>query len=227
MARIVLGPTIGMASGSVGATVYSHNRYGPYIRNRTKPTKSVTSYALLAKARLKQVTQAWQVRTAAQQQTWNTWAANNPVPDSLGQPTLLTGHAAYVGLNVRRLILGHSLLVAPPIVTAPYALLTCTVTPDKTAGSCEIGFTATPLGADDKLWILACYLPSNGVTWVMNRLRFIGLSAAAQASAYEAYAAIEARLGTMIIGQRVVVHVSVVNESGLLSAPLRAEGTVV
>ena len=50
MAKVILGPTIGMASGSVGAAVFSHNRYGTYIRRRATPTVSQTEAALAAKA---------------------------------------------------------------------------------------------------------------------------------------------------------------------------------
>lgn len=228
MAKITLGPTIGAASGSIGATVFSHNRYGTYIRRRATPTVSQTEYAVAAKALMTTATQAWQGLTAAQQGAWNMWAAANPVQGSLGEPQQLTGHAAYCGLYVRMTKLGVAPLTAPPLTPAPAGLVTCSVAPDKTLGTCDVTYTATPLGATDVLWFNACYVASAGKHWVNNLLRWSSISAVAPASPFDAFTIIEARLGAMTIGHRLILYVSVGDTAtGLLSSPLRCEGTVV
>lgn len=228
MAKVIYGPTIGMASGSVGAVVFSHNRYGTYLRRRATPTVSQTAWALAAKAVMTSATQAWQNLTAAQQGAWNMWASANPVNGSLGQPQQLTGHAAYCGIHVRLFKLGNVPLTVPPITPAPVGLTGVGVEPDKTLGDCDITFAGTPLAAGDVMWIRACYVASAGKHWVNNLLKWCSVSPAAQASPWDAFAAIEARLGAMTIGHRLILYVGVGDSAtGLLSSPLRCEGVIV
>jgi len=228
MAKIRLGPVIGAASGSIGATVLSHNRYGPYIRQRSIPTVSQTEYALAAKALMTSATQAWQNLTVLQQGAWNMWASANTVQGSLGDPQQLTGHAAYCGLYCRMTKLGQAPLAVPPLTPAPVGLEAVSVAPDKTVGDCDVTFLATPLAAGIVLWFGACYVASAGKHWVNNLLRWCPISAAAPASPYDAFANIEGRIGAMTIGHRLILYVSTADTAtGLLSSPLRCEGTVV
>jgi len=228
MAKVILGPTIGMASGSIGAAVFSHNRYGTYIRRRATPTVSQTEAALAAKALMTSATQAWQNLTVLQQGAWNMWAAANPVSGSLGQPQPLTGHAAFVGNYVRMFKLGQGPLTAPPLTPAPVGLTVVSVVADKTVGTCDVTFAATPLGAGTVLWFQGCYVASAGKHWVNNLLRWCPISAIAPASPYDAFANIESRLGAMTIGHRLILYVSVADiTTGLVSSPLRCEDTIV
>lgn len=228
MAKVTLGPMVGMASGSIGATVFSHNRYGTYIRRRATPTVSQTEEALAAKALMTSATQAWQDLTVAQQGAWNMWAKATPIVGALGVPQELTGHAAFVGIYVRRFKLGQGPLTTPPITPAPVGLTGVSVVADKTVGTCNVTFTATPLGAGTVLWFGACYVASAGKHWVNNLLRWCPISAIAPASPYDAFANIESRLGAMTIGHRLILYVSVGElATGLLSSPLRCEDTIV
>lgn len=228
MAKIMLGPTIGMASGSVGAVVFSHNRYGTYLRRRATPTVSQTEEALAAKALMTSATQAWQDLTVAQQLAWNMWASANPVNGSLGQPQQLTGHAAFVGIYVRRFKFGQGPLLVPPITPAPVGLTAVSIVADKTAGTCDVTFAPTPLGAGQVLWFQGCYIASAGKHWINNLLKWCPISAIAPASPYDAFANIESRLGAMTIGHRLILYVSVGDiATGLLSSPLRCEDTIV
>lgn len=228
MAKVILGPTIGMASGSIGAAVFSHNRYGTYIRRRATPTVSQTEYALAAKALMTSATQAWQGLSAAAQATWNGWAATNPVVGSLGMPQQLTGHAAFVGLYVRMSKLGQTPVTTPPIIPAPVGLEAVSVIADKTAGTAEVTFLATPLAAGVVLWFRACYIQSVGKHWVNNLLKWCPISSAAAASPYDAITNIEGRIGAMPIGQRLILYVSTADTAtGLASSPLRCEDTIV
>lgn len=228
MAKVMLGPVVGMISGSVGGGTWSHNRYGTYLRRRATPTKSYTDEAMMAKGRMTTATQAWQGISVALQKAWNGYAAANPVAGSLGQAQALTGHVAYVGSHIRSGMAALGPLTDPPILPAPEGLNYLVVAPDKTGTSCEVTFGTSPLGIADRLWILGCYVESLGVTYVQNHLRFIGVSPVEQATPYELYTAIELRLGDLVIGSRVVLNVAVFsNTSRQLSSPLRCEGTVV
>lgn len=228
MALIKLGPMVGQASGSIGATVFSHNAGGSYTRQRSIPTVSTTAPALAAKARLGGQSTAWKALTDAERLTWKQWAAANPSLNRLGDSRILPANAAYIGLASRMDLIGETPAVAPPVIPAPQPLLTLTGTWDIGIGDFEIAFTPTPLGATEKLFIRATVQNSDSINYVNNLLRYVGVSAAAQATDYDAQAQIEAVFGTLLVGQIVTMFVHVVSDAnGQLSPPLRVEGTVV
>jgi len=228
MAKFIPGPAVASVSGSVGGTVFSRNRGGAYMRNRAVPITSTTSYALAAKTRLADASQDWQGLTAAQRASWRALADSQPVINSLGAQVRLTGHQLYVGVNSRLAADGQSAITDPPIIPAPDPLTSMSATYDIGTGAMEITFAPTPLPAGVKLWILAALTNSPGINFVQNLLRFIGTSAAAQASAYDYETLITARLGAPVVGQQVHLQVATFDTAtGLLSGVLRADGTVV
>lgn len=228
MAKFLPGPSVGAVSGSIGGTVFSRNRYGAYTRNRAMVTRQTSNAAMNAKARLANISAAWRDETAATKLAWQTWALNNPITDALGQKQTLTGHAAYVGLNTRLHLAGQTLLTVPPIVAAPAPLTALTATWDIGAGDFELVFTPTPIGAAERLWISAAVVNSAGINYVENLMKFIKVSAAAQATDYDISADLALRFGTLTVGQKCVVDVCVLDEdTGLISTPMRVSGTIV
>jgi hypothetical protein len=220
MAKFTPGIAVAAVSGSTGGTVFSHNRYGAYMRTRAIPVKSTSDAALNAKQQLAQASQAWQTLTAAQRLSWNGWALTNPIVNTLGFKQVLTGHAAYVGLNSRLAHDGIAAITDPPVVPAPTGLITAVQDGDIGIGNFDLEFTASPLAANEKLWMKAALVDSAGINYVQNILRFIGTSAAAETTPFDNQALVEARLGTLIVGQYVHMSVQVFDdETGLLSAP--------
>ncbi len=215
------GPAIAAASGSIGGTVFSHNRGGPYTRNRSIPITVSSDAALNAKQRLATASQDWQGLSDVQRESWTNWALQNPVTDALGFPRHKTGHQSYVGINARRASAGDVAIAVPPIVPAPDGLLTLVVDGDIGLGDVDLEFTASPLGATELLYIEAAVTNSQGINNVNSLLRLVGFSAAAQASPFDIESIVEARLGTLVVGQKLFARVSVYdNATGLLSLPL-------
>jgi len=228
MAKIRGGALVGEISGSIGSTVFSHNRGGAYIRNRSIPTTVTSAAALAAKAFLASASSAYASLTAAQKLSWQSWADNNPIFDSFGEKRILSGHQAYVQINRRILQAGDTQLADPPLGVAPDGLTTLTGTWDIGAGSFELAFAPTPLAANQRMWTQAAVVNSAGIKYVSNLLRLVEISSAAQATGYDIQAAIEARLGTLQVGQYVHVQLAVYDEdTGLLSRPIRTSGVVV
>jgi len=222
------GSVVGQASGSVAGQTFSHNRYGAYVRNRSIPVVSTTSYALNAKSYLAGASAAWKALTAAQQAAWVTWAQTNPIVDSFGEKQVLTGHAAYVQLNRRILQDGGTQIDVPPVGAGPVSLITLTATFDIGLGTFALAFTPTPIGATNKLWIKAAVVNSLGITYVRNLLKLVKISAANVATGLDTEADIELRFGPLAAGQKVVFYVAVYQPaSGLLSGYSRVDGTVV
>ncbi len=223
MAKIILGPMVGAASGSVGATTFSHNRYGTYTRRRAIPVKSTTTPATNAKARFTSRSQAWQGLTSGQRLAWKEWALDHPITDTLGQQQTLQPNAAYIMLNARLEALALTPITDPPVAAPPAGLLTLVADADIGAGSVELVFTATPLGATEYLSIKAAIVSSAGILYVENLLRQIGASAAAATSPFDYQTLIEARFGTLIVGQTVHVEVLIIDSAtGLISGALKS-----
>lgn len=225
--KVMFGGPVANASGSLAGVVASHNRGGAYLRRRTVPVKSTTTDATNAKARLAAASSAWGALTAAQRLAWETWAATHPIVDTLGEKRILTGHQAYVQINVRILFIAGTQISDPPIAAAPDALTTLVLDADIGAGDFDVTFTPTPLAANERLWVQAAVADSPGITFVNNRYKLCVVSAAALASPLDIQSAVAGRFGTLIVGQQVFVKCSVFNGvTGLLSQPALSRATI-
>lgn len=222
------GPLAGAISGSIGGTTFSHNRGGPYMRRRATPVTSTTAPALAAKNRMAAGSAAWQGITDNQRLAWKEWAQENPVNNAVGTPITLTGHQAYVGNYTRQQAAGQTPLTAPPISPAPDPLVTLSGNFDIGIGAFDATYTVTPLGAAEYLWLVANVHNSPGINYVENVKRFIGVSAAAQASPFDYMTLIEARFGTLVVDQHIALFAHVFSSAtGLLSTPQRVDGVIV
>lgn len=227
MAKFVAAAPVGTISGSIAAQTYSHNKGGPYIRNRGIPTISLTPDALAAKSRMATEASAWGGITDIQRSAWDSYSLQRPVIDALGNPRHLSGFQHFVGINARRAFGGDARLLVPPITTAPNGLLSLTLNADIGTGAVELVYTGTPLGASEELYFKAAVTNSPGITFIRNLLRLLPFSAAAQASPFDIQSDVEARLGALVENQTLHVEVSVYdNATGLISQPLRDDTVV-
>lgn len=227
MAKIKYGATVAGASGTVGGTVFSHNRFGAYIRRWAMPVKSTTASAMAAKSRFSTASQAWAALTAAQRLAWGNWAAANPITDNMGETQNLDGHQAYVQINGRMLAASLTMLSTPPLAVAPAPLTSLSATFDVGSGTSVLTFAATPLGANKRLWVRAAKVDRSSINYIDNLLKFVGVTAANLATGYDYLATVEARLGACTAGEKLFLYVSVFDDlTGLLSPPLRVEGVI-
>jgi len=107
----------GNASGSIGADTYSHNRFGQYVRNRTKPVNPNTARQIAVRSALAQLTDRWaQILTDAQRTAWNLYAAGVVMKNALGEDILLTGFNHYLRSNVIAIQAGMTVVDDGPTV---------------------------------------------------------------------------------------------------------------
>lgn len=221
MAIISPGPLAAAVSGSIGGTVFSRNRGGSYVRNRSIPTDPNTVRQQNVRAILASQSQAWSDLTDLQRDAFGNWALQNPVTNALGHQITLSGHQAFVQLNSRLDLDDQTVLTDPPVINAPMALDTLVLTADIGVGDVEVAFTATPLAADVKLWIRAAVVNSPGITYVRNLFKFVGTSAAAAASPFVIQTLVEDVFGTLIVGQTLHVRAGTFDvTTGLVSVTL-------
>lgn len=94
----------GAASGSSGSQVASHNRFGQYLRARTKPVNPQTAFQSAVRNAVKDLTSRWNgTLTQAQRDAWSVYALNVPVLNRLGDSVTLTGLNMYVRSNTPRI----------------------------------------------------------------------------------------------------------------------------
>ncbi len=222
------GIAVGAMSGSIGGSTASHNRFGPYFRTRAKPVVSTTPDAMEAKAILSAQTTRWQTLTDENRAAWKSYAETHPTTDKLGQQITLTPHMTFVGINARIDKDGGTLLDDPPAEAVPDGLQSLVLAADIGLGNVDVTYTASPLAANDKLWVQAVVQNSAGKLYIANLLRVILISPAAQASPLDIEAELAAKFGTLQVGQRVTVVCSVYDSvTGLLSTGLRSDTTII
>ena len=226
MAKISPGPMAAAISGSMGGTVFSHNKGGPYIRARAIPTNPGSTKQLNARARLSTYSQSWQTLTDAQRQAWTEWARQNPVINSLGHSVLLSGQQAYIQLNTRLALAGDTAISVPPIVPAEPAFTSIVQDGDIGAGDTDLTFAAA-LPTGTRIWLIGAIVNSAGRRYVENLYRFVGVSTANQTSPWDNQTAIVAALGTLTVGQTLHVKAGVFDPATGLLSPFLADSVVI
>lgn len=108
----------GQLSGSVGGVTASHNRYGQYLRNRTKPVNPNSERQQAARSSFAASTLRWKALTELQRQAWAAYAAMTPKLNKLGESVTLSPNAWYVATNTfRKSVTGPNLAA---VDTAPF-----------------------------------------------------------------------------------------------------------
>ena len=206
MAKIRLGAIAGAISGSVGTWTFAHNRGGAYVRNRTSPDKWTSTPALDAKGRLSQLSTAWSTKPIGARLQWAGWAQGHPIVDTLGEKRILTGHQAYIQVNVREMIAGTTILDSPPSGGPPLTIPSLALYTDIGAGDFQLNWAGV-LDTAEHVWLTACYSESIAINYIKNLVKFVAVSPAAQTTGWDIQGACTTRLGAPQIGH--ILHVRV------------------
>lgn len=225
--KVIPGPLAAEMSGKLGGVVASHNRGGMYFRRRAKPVIVTTDAALLAKARFSAVSEKWSELTVPQREAWTLWGANNPIVDRVGAKITLDGHASFVRCNCLMATLPASMLTLPPTDGPPLGLTSMSLNAVLGTGKVEIVFAATPLVDTVRLKVLACVTTSAARNYVKGQLKLIGISAAAAASPLDIKTLVEARIGTLQVGDYLHVEVCTWDAATGLSGSVWSDSSVI
>lgn len=117
MALVLFGGGISDMRGSVAGNVFSKNRYGSYVRNRTKPVNPNSPRQQKVRNIMGQIVSAWsQIVTLAQRNAWEVYAAAVNFTNALGQTIQLTGYNHYIRSNMARINNGFTRIDAAPTI---------------------------------------------------------------------------------------------------------------
>jgi len=113
MAKVI--SIVGSLSGKLAGTVYSHNRWGGYIRQLVMPTQPRTAFQQDQRARIASAAERWHDLTASDRLQWQSFASQIVRTDRLGQPLSYNGFTAFMLINTERLFVGEAIKDDPPL----------------------------------------------------------------------------------------------------------------
>ncbi|MBA7657292.1 hypothetical protein ES703_65227 [subsurface metagenome] len=117
MALVKYGGGIIQMSGSVAGNTFSRNRYGNYVRARTKPVNPNTARQIAVKAAMAFLADRWsQILTEAQRTAWNLYGSSVDMTNGLGETINLSGYNHYMRSNMIRKQAGVGIIDAGPTI---------------------------------------------------------------------------------------------------------------
>ncbi len=121
MALAKYGGGLIQLSGSIAGNVFARNRFGNYVRPRTKPVNPHSTRQEKARAIVSYLAELWHDSSMdTHRGSWNTYAAAVPMTNRLGETIHLTGFNHFIRSNAPKLKVGLSeKLGAPSILSLP------------------------------------------------------------------------------------------------------------
>lgn len=229
-AKFTPGAIISEMRGKIAATVYTKNRAGAAIRNRTTPINRRSTGQTSKRQQFSSLSSAWRGLTQAQRDGWNSAAPSFPQQDSLGQTIFLTGAQLYIRCNANLILIGEAQIVDAPTPASFAVLALGAYTAVSGTGVISLAYTPTPVPAGFQVVVRASRPLSAGIDFVpQSAFRFIVAVAAAAASPVlltTPYAAVFGAI-TSKAGQKIFVEAFLVEEvSGLAGIPVRAVAVI-
>ncbi len=121
MGLVRFGGGIIQISGSIAGTVHARNRFGNYIRPRTKPVNPHSTRQEKIRAILSYLAEYWHTGlTDTQRGLWNVYAAAVAMKNRLGETIHLTGYNHFIRSNCAQKTMGETEVdAAPTILSLP------------------------------------------------------------------------------------------------------------
>ena len=117
MALVKYGAGVVQMSGSIAGDVHARNRFGNYIRPRTKPVNPKSERQEAIRTVLSTLAERWEaILTPVQRGAWGTYAAAVAMKNRLGESIYLTGFNHYLRSNSNRLYIGAAVIDEGPTV---------------------------------------------------------------------------------------------------------------
>lgn len=117
MALVKFGGGITAMSGSMAGNTFAKNRYGFYVRARTKPVNPNTARQQAVRASLAELTARWaQILTANQRTAWNLYGSNVVMKNKLGESINLSGFNHYLRSNAWLARMGGTIVDDGPVI---------------------------------------------------------------------------------------------------------------
>jgi len=117
MALVKYGGGVIQMAGSIAGNTFARNRYGNYVRARTKPVNPNSSLQQQVRNTMAWLVEHWaSTLTALERSAWNTYASNVAMLNRLGESINLSGFNHFVRANASRKRHGDTIIATGPTV---------------------------------------------------------------------------------------------------------------
>lgn len=153
---------ISAASGSVGGTTYSRNRFGMYIRNKSNPVNPATARQSAVRGVMTSLVNEWtNTLTPAERLAWGDYGKTTPYTDVFGNAITLTGQMEYIRTNSLVNQSGSASITAAPVIFDRGEAITDIVAFTLTLGALASNWTLGAPASDGGTALLYVGLPQN------------------------------------------------------------------
>jgi len=116
MALYVAGAGVAAISGKIAGSVFSHNRYGAYIRPWRMPVNPKSNRQVAIRTIMMYLAEQWRESpmTAVIRDAWQTYANSVSWANRMGQDITLLGYNMFIRNNAAMLTAGGNLITAAP-----------------------------------------------------------------------------------------------------------------
>lgn len=159
MALAIFGAGITQISGSIGGVVHARNRFGNYMRPRTKPINPNSPRQEAIRAILSYLAEYWHGDLSqAQRDAWGVYAAAVAMQNRIGQVIHLTGFNHFIRTNGAHMTWSGVVLPNAPVVLSLPEKDVALVCSDESIAAQKFNFQCNVdgwgPGVDDKLLIM-------------------------------------------------------------------------
>jgi len=222
MALVKYGGGIIQASGSIAGTTHARNRFGNYIRPRTKPVNPRSDRQVEARVRMQLLAEYW--HSAAMDDTergaWNAYASAVAMKNRLGESIFLTGFNHFIRSNASRFAAGGSIVEPGPAVQSlPEADITLAVSGDAGTQLLSVAFDNTKGWANETGGFLMLEMGTPQLAtrnYFGGPYRIAGVVAGVTGAPPASPATIAAPF-TLVNGQKVWARASIIRTDGRVS----------
>ena len=207
--KVKFGALMVDGRGKAGGSVFSKNRGGSYMKNKTTPTNPRTTAQTMQRQLLGQLAGQWRKFTQDVRNAWKAATADYPKKNIFGDTITLAGNALYNSLNANLAKVNEPPLTLP---VSPQGVQDITMLNVTTLSTSQIIIALSDtLGSDNKAVIRATAPFSPGISNFNNKLRDIAVLDSTDglvANVTNEYISV---FGAPIIGQKVAFSFQVVN----------------
>lgn len=222
--KIKFGAIVTEGRGKLGGHVFSKNAGGAFMRTKVTPSNPQTARQTTVRALFGSIASAWSGLSATAIAQWNEAVSDWTTTNVFGDLKKPTGKALFQRLNNQAQSAGLSAVTSVPTKLA---------LPDDPITAVPIGVGATTLAltgantdAATQVVVWGATPVSAGTKNVKTKLRQLYAVAGDSYSATDAFAAYEAKFGTIATGQNIFIGVKYVLASGQASPMQVVKATI-
>ena len=229
MAIVIFGGGVAGIRGKLAGSIFSANKSGPYIRAWARGSNPQSPDQTVQRRWLATYAQAWQALTQGERDDWDTYAADaaQELTNPLGEAYYTSGFTWFVRINIHRRTLARTPRDTYPTCATPTAPTISALT--LTAGASgpnSVTWPALEFGANDDVIIKARVFSSQGRLSATHNFPIIRVGQLPEGTGFTFSSALPNEFGSLIAGQRVIVHVYKQHAHGRRAAPTSITGIV-